>query len=271
MPIVGAACAGRTHCVWSKSSVFGARELLQLQADPIRRRFRFSENSPAGRSHACFAATPINIIPMDTMSKRNHLLASAAAVAAIMLGFAQSAAAADGVINFTGNIVASTCDVSNATDSGTPGSGDGINGAPVFEVDLGTVSTASLDHSDSTHISASRPINLQLDCADVGTLTKVKVYFDAEAGSGLDTTNTNLLKNEGSATGFGIGLYNSDNSLLNLASKEPLLDADLNVTQGSTRANTATASFDLRAGYVRTGTVGAGNVSARLPFTLSYE
>ncbi|NNB46833.1 fimbrial protein [Pseudomonas chlororaphis] len=175
-----------------------------------------------------------------------------------------SALAADGTINFTGDIVAASCKIGEGT--GTPvGEGNAIN------VNLGKVSTDSLGGGAGGSIVGGKSINLNLDCGGTAEgLKSVKLQFDPSSGSGVDSSNVSLLKVTGGAEGVGIGLYNSSNKLVNLGANETI-DGDLVPTTVDDKT-TYSAKLNLRAGYVANGApFKAGKADGTLPFTLSYE
>lgn len=176
--------------------------------------------------------------------------------------------AADGTINFTGNITAASCSITGGAGTNVTGE----KGKQDIAVNLGTVSADSVGGSSGHGIAGGTSINLSLDCGSSATdLTLVKMKFDPLAGSGIDGTNNKLLKISGTATGVGIGLYDSNNTLLNLAANETI-NAPL-VKGGTVETPTYTAALNLRAGYVSNGAakIAAGTANGTLPFTLSYE
>ncbi|WP_230957167.1 fimbrial protein [Burkholderia cepacia] len=190
------------------------------------------------------------------------------ALAAFATMFAAgSAMAADGTLNFTGKITAASCSITGGAGSTVTGG----KGDQNIAVDLGTVSADALGGTAGNGIAAGTAINLNLDCGNTATdLTTVKVKFDPLAGSGTDAKNNKLLKTTGTATGVGIGIYNADNKLLNLAANETF-DAPL-VKTGEGAAAVYTASLNMRAGYVANGEkIDAGTANGTLPFTLTYE
>jgi type 1 fimbria pilin len=86
------------------------------------------------------------------------------------------------------------------------------------------------------------------------------------SGSGLDPKNNNLLKTTGAAKGVGIGIFDANSALINLAANQAI-DAPL-VTVGTT----STAVLNMRAGYVANGeTLVPGTANGTLPFTLTYK
>lgn len=144
----------------------------------------------------------------------------AAAVASLVVG---NAMAADGTINFKGEITAAACSI-------TGGAGTTVGGAAgnqTIDVNLGKISIDSLGGTAGGSIAGGTSLNLNLDCGKTGTgLTTVKLKFNPMSGSTIDPNNESLLKTVGTATGVGIGIYGSDGKLLNLSANETI-DAPL--------------------------------------------
>ncbi|WP_109846858.1 fimbrial protein [Pseudomonas aeruginosa] len=187
--------------------------------------------------------------------------------------FAGSAVAADGVINFTGSIVAASCSMSGGAGTAVGGAAGNQN----IDVDLGKVSIDSLGGVAGGSIAGGNNISLKLDCGQTGTgLTAVKVKFDPASGSGIDLDNPSLLKVTGTATGVGIGIYNSTGKLLNLSANESI-DTPLVATPGKDKdgkdITTYSADLNLRAAYVKAGSTApkAGTANGTLPFTITYN
>lgn len=147
----------------------------------------------------------------------------AAAVASLVVG---NAMAADGTINFKGEITAAACSI-------TGGAGTTVGGAAgnqTIDVSLGKISIDSLGGTAGSSIAGGTSLNLNLDCGKTGTgLTTVKLKFDPVSGTGIDSHNESLLKlgKDSTATGVGIGIYGSDGKLLNLSANETI-NAPLN-------------------------------------------
>jgi type 1 fimbria pilin len=180
-----------------------------------------------------------------------------------------SAIAADGKIEFTGEITAASCSV-------TAGAGTGITGNKgnaVIAVGLGKVSIDSLKNAGTTPIVAGTPININLDCGNTATgLTTVKMKFDPYSGSGVDDKNNALLKiSPGGAAGVGIGIFAANNTMLNLAAGDSF-DSAL-IATGAGAAAQYTAHLNIRAAYVANGepTITPGAANGTLPYTLTYQ
>ncbi|AZD18097.1 fimbrial protein [Pseudomonas chlororaphis] len=178
-----------------------------------------------------------------------------------------SALAADGTINFTGEIIAASCKI----DGGAGTTVGGEKGKQNINVDLGKVSSDSLSGTAGGTIVGGQSINLSLDCGGTAEgLKSVKLKFDPSSGSGIDSKKGSLLKVSGTAEGVGIGLYNGSNALVNLGANETI-NGDL-VPNKEGDVTTYTAQLNMRAGYVANGApVKAGTANGTLPFTLTYE
>ncbi|WP_232456765.1 fimbrial protein [Burkholderia ubonensis] len=188
-------------------------------------------------------------------------------IAAAVALAASSAMAADGTINFTGEIVAASCGITGGNGTSVTGG----KGNQSIDVKLGKVSADTLSGTAGGGIAAGTAINLNLDCgATAKGLTSVKVRFDPAGGSGVDGHNNKLLQVTGTAKGVGIGIFNTAGTLLNLNANETF-DAPL-VQGGTEEAPVYTANLALRAGYVANGSeITAGTANGTLPFTLTYE
>ena len=188
-------------------------------------------------------------------------------VAAAVALAAGSAMAADGTINFTGEIVAASCGITGGNGTSVTGG----KGQQSIDVKLGKVSVDSLGGPAGGGIAAGTAVNLNLDCgATAKGLSTVKVRFDPASGSGVDGKNNKLLQTTGTAKGVGIGIYDTAGTLLNMNANETF-DAPL-VNGGTAEAPVYTANLAMRAGYVKNGDeVIAGVANGTLPFTLTYE
>lgn len=190
----------------------------------------------------------------------------AAAIAGLL---ANSAMAADGTINFTGEITSASCTI-------TGGSGTTVGGGKgnyTIDIDLKKVPIDALGGSAGGGIAAGTNINLSLDCGNTGTgLDVVQVKFDPAGGSGIDPYNPALLKTTGTATGVGIGIYDTSNNLLDLSANQTF-DATLDKDESDPNNIQYSAELNLRAGYVKSGSAmpTAGTADGTLPFTLTYN
>ncbi|MEM6052091.1 fimbrial protein [Erwinia sp. P7711] len=156
------------------------------------------------------------------------------------------AQAADGTINFSGNITDAACTVDADSASQT--------------VNLGTVSAKAFSAAGST--AAPTKFNITLSSCPA-TVTSASVKFDGL----VNTTNTDLLalNTDSTAAGVGIAIYEADSS-----TPVPLLTASSSQVIDSTDGATNTLSFVAK--YMATAaTVTAGTANASTDFTIVYN
>ncbi|CAI8854970.1 putative major fimbrial subunit LpfA [Pseudomonas chlororaphis] len=167
--------------------------------------------------------------------------------AALLAGsaIATMANAADGTINFTGNITDAACTVTANTANQT--------------VTMGTVASSALNAVGAT--AAPSRFNIVLTACPV-TATSATVKFDGPA----DAANSSLLaltNTAGVATGVGIGLYEKD-----AVTQIPVGGA----SASQALSTTADTTFEFFAKYVATNaTVVAGSANAVSDFTVIYN
>jgi major type 1 subunit fimbrin (pilin) len=169
--------------------------------------------------------------------------------------------AANGIINFQGELINSTC-------TAVPGPGSGSGSGSNFLIDFGKVSIADLSDGTGTSHGGARFVNVQVDCTNATSLTTVKAGFDPAAGSGIDANDSRLLAVTGASRGAGIAMINEAGAVINLSGNETI---DWPLTVDATTGD-ATALMQMRAAYVRNGvTPVPGANTAQLPFTLTFE
>ncbi|WP_434524959.1 fimbrial protein [Photorhabdus asymbiotica] len=161
--------------------------------------------------------------------------------------FISVANAADGKINFTGNIIATACKID--TNSANQ------------NVNMGTISSSAFNGVDST--AAATPFSIKLsDCPPEYSNAQVK--FDGQT----DGKNSNLLalsndKGQAVADGVAIGIYEEDSSTL-----IPLIKASK--FQAFTDQKTAELKFIAK--YIATAqTISPGSGDAVANFTIVYN
>ncbi|KFK92345.1 MULTISPECIES: fimbrial protein [unclassified Serratia (in: enterobacteria)] len=170
--------------------------------------------------------------------KKTLLIATLAA-----LFSAQSANAADGVINFTGNVTDTACTVDSASANQT--------------VDLGTVSTSAFSGAGST--ASPTRFTISLTTCPVAA-NSAKVRFDGKTAAG----NSAIIGlNSGQTAGnIGVAIYEDNSSTL-----IPVGSPSAAKTLTSTGVNEMTYI----AKYMATGTsVSAGSANATATFTITY-
>lgn len=167
------------------------------------------------------------------------------AVLAVICGAAVSTAnAADGTINFTGEIIDAACTVSAATANQT--------------VALGQVSKSAFSAVNDTAAATAFQIDLSACPASV---TSASVKFDGTPYNG-DNTALALTPLTGAATGVGIRIRNENNLVL------PLFTASPAVALATGTTNTLKFS----AAYVaKEAAVTAGPANAVATFSVVYN
>lgn len=175
--------------------------------------------------------------------KKNFIIIAMAVTAALS---ASSAYAADGQVNFTGEIIDAACEVVN-----TPSN--------PLDVQLGRVSKTAFTAAGD--LSSATKFTLQLkNCPATATTAQVK--FDGTALNG-DNSVLALTQDTGVATGVGIQLSDDSNTVLPLytASKTyPLV------------SGTAVNNLDFSARYIATNaSVTAGPANSTATFTVNYN
>lgn len=160
--------------------------------------------------------------------------------------FSVSAFAADGQVNFTGEIIDAACQVVN-----TPSN--------PLNVVLGKVAKTAFTGTGST--ASATKFTLQLtNCP--ATVSTASVKFDGTSVNG-DTTLLALTQESGVATGVGIQLADASNTVL------PLYTASMAYPLVS---GTATNNLDFVARYIATAdTVTAGPANSMASFTVNYN
>lgn len=188
-------------------------------------------------------------------------LALASTFVALSSLYPMAHAASSGIISFAGSITNSTCTV-NASAAGT---------AATIIVPMGIVSINELGTGSGTNFGSSKPITLTINCPNITGLSSVSAQFTPNSsGTGTNNVDSRLLRTTGTAIGVGIGIIDSNNSLINLnelASSSPKA-----LTAGA--GTTGSATINLRAAYIRavsgSGDPTPGTANGTLPFTLTF-
>ncbi|HEI8868027.1 TPA: fimbrial protein [Serratia odorifera] len=183
--------------------------------------------------------------------KHNLLVMAMAATAALSLS---SAFAADGQINFKGEILDSACQVVNSVSS-------------PLDVTLGKVAKTAFSGAGST--ASPTKFTLQLSGCPA-SVTSATVKFDGPAADG-DNGVLALTQESGVATGVGIQLTDASQKVL------PLFDESAPYkltpsTAGTTGGADVVNDLAFIARYVATAaTVTAGPANAVANFTVNYN
>ncbi|MGL5389664.1 MAG: fimbrial protein [Serratia sp. (in: enterobacteria)] len=175
---------------------------------------------------------------------KKNLIAAAIVSAAILS--AASVMAADGQVNFKGEIIDSACEVVNNVSS-------------PLDVTLGQVAKTAFTGAGSTTAATKFILQLQ-NCPD--SVTKAAVKFDGTADAG-DNNVLQLTQETGVATGVGIQLSDASDAVL------PLFTAS---TSYPLVAGTAVNSLGFVARYIATSdTVNAGPANSVASFSVIYN
>ncbi|HEK3218856.1 TPA: fimbrial protein [Proteus mirabilis] len=152
--------------------------------------------------------------------------------------------AADGTIDFTGEIIDNACELAAGSDA--------------LKVNLGKVSKTALPNAKSTAAATKFTIKL-INCP--ATVSTASVKFDAESYSGDDTVIA-LKQESGVATGVGIQIMDDANTVV------PLFTASKNYPLKEGVEN----NLDFIARYIaKTDSVTAGLANANATFTINYN
>lgn len=175
---------------------------------------------------------------------KKHTLLSLAGLVSVL--FMQAASAANGTVNFTGEIVKSTCDVVSADKNKT--------------VVLGKYPTSAFPTTGST--SGAKAFSISLEKCEAGDYS---LRFDGNTPAGFP----NLLAISGGATGVGVEIVDNNGAIVPVT-QDVALPASVKIAATGTTPGAAT--FNLRARYKSfqdTVTPGAANSSAT--FTIEYK
>ncbi|WP_273827212.1 fimbrial protein [Providencia rettgeri] len=155
-----------------------------------------------------------------------------------------NAFAADGTIDFTGEITDQACELAAGSDA--------------LKVNLGKVSKTALPSTGSTASATKFTIKL-INCP--ATVTTASVKFDADSYLGDDTV-IKLKEEAGVATGVGIQITDDLNTIV------PLFTASKNYPLKQNVEN----NLDFRARYIaKSDTVTTGPANGTATFTINYN
>ncbi|MDR2224849.1 MAG: fimbrial protein [Providencia sp.] len=155
-----------------------------------------------------------------------------------------NAFAADGTIDFTGEITDQACELAAGSDA--------------LKMNLGKVSKTALPSTGSTASATKFTIKL-INCP--ATVTTASVKFDADSYLGDDTV-IKLKEEAGVATGVGIQITDDLNTIV------PLFTASKNYPLKQNVEN----NLDFRARYIaKSDTVTTGPANGTATFTINYN
>jgi major type 1 subunit fimbrin (pilin) len=175
------------------------------------------------------------------MKKQLHVFA----LVSVICGASVSAAnAADGTIQFNGEIIDAACTVSPSSANQT--------------VNLGQISDKAFTGAGDTAGATAFQIDLT-SCP--ATVSSASVKFDGTPYQG-DNSALELTQGAGVATGVGIQIRNADNSVLPLFTQ----------SQSTTLSQTGTNTLKFNAAYVaKAAAVTAGPANATATFSVVYN
>ncbi|QLK63805.1 fimbrial protein (plasmid) [Enterobacteriaceae bacterium Kacie_13] len=167
----------------------------------------------------------------------NKAIIAAAMLSALSFNVAQ---AADGTINFTGKILASTCDINGEASD------------VKIEVPLGT--HLPTEFATTGNKSFNVPFSIDLtECDD--SIKNAQVKF-----TGTADTNPQLIAVTGGAVGVGVGLYEEDGTQI-----------AINTTSATKPVTAKAATLKYSANYVANGeAVEPGDANATADFSIEY-
>ncbi|MGX4743133.1 fimbrial protein [Providencia rettgeri] len=173
---------------------------------------------------------------------KKNLLASL--IAATSIFAVNNALAADGTIDFTGEIIDQACELAAGSDA--------------LKVNLGQVSKKALPTAGSTAAATKFTIKL-INCP--ATVTTASVKFDADSYIGDDEV-IKLKEETGVATGVGIQITDDTNKVVPLFTASKAYPLKENVEN----------NLDFRARYIaKSDTVTPGPANATATFTINYN
>ncbi|MBW3512197.1 fimbrial protein [Janthinobacterium sp. NKUCC06_STL] len=189
-------------------------------------------------------------------SFRSCTMISQARILAVLLSavVAQSAFASDGTINFTGELLDSTCTVNV----------NGAVGPAAASVTLPKVSAKQLSTDKAT--AGQTAFNITLS-ACAGTSTSAAAYF--ESGAGVDQV-TGYVKNTGAAKQVAL-------QLVDLTSDTVIKAGDIGQTTSTskikknTTGTTPTTVLPYAVQYISTGVATAGTVIGAVTYSITYQ
>lgn len=184
------------------------------------------------------------------MSKLRMTVCAVALSMVSTYGFAAGTPVTQGTVTFTGKLIADTCSI-------TAGDED-------KQVTLPTLSIQSLDVAGKEAGTTTFDLHVEA-CPD--TVTQVAAHFEAINSDGFDATTQNLtnstLKADGGAENVQIRLFDKDGSTqIPVGGTGAMFDVD---------ATTHKATMTYIGGYYATAATTAGDVTAKVQYTLAYK
>lgn len=173
-------------------------------------------------------------------------------VCLLAMGFvACSAYAADpvtqGTVTFNGELITETCSI--------------VSGDEDLQVQLPTLSTKSLAVAGDE--AGSKSFDIRVENCDAG-ISKVGAHFEALNSTGYDIKTGNLTNASTSAskaTNVQVRLYDADGTPMTVGTTGQMFDID---------STSQKATLRYFGGYYATGASTAGDVMAKVQYTLAY-
>jgi len=169
-----------------------------------------------------------------------------------------SALAADGTINFTGDINGNTCTING-----------GAEGSNTQSVALGSVPVSALQKQGD--LAGMQPFSIQLTNCD-STGTSVAARFESLT---LGSPDGHLMLTgngtQGVAKNVMIALYDSKNNLQPVNGTVPTESYTTFTSTGEGEAAVKSATLNYIAAYYATGKSEAGTANSTVSYTLSYQ
>ncbi|SEE24064.1 MULTISPECIES: fimbrial protein [Pseudomonas] len=164
----------------------------------------------------------------------------------LIAGSLQTASAANGTVNFTGEIVQSTCAV--------------VSGDQTKTVVLGKYPTSAFPKTGAT--SGAKAFTISLEKCEAGDYS---LRFDGNTPTG----NPDLLAVTGGAKGVGVEILDNNSAIVPITQD---VAAPASVTIAATGTSPGAATFNLRARYRSfQDVVTAGQANSNATFTIQYK
>ncbi|EHM49131.1 MAG: type 1 fimbrial protein [Yokenella regensburgei] len=169
------------------------------------------------------------------------------AAALILSATAMNAYAVNGKVEFTGEIIKSTCNV--------------VSGDQDKQVFIGKYPTSAFTKVGD--VTASKAFTIQLEKCTAGDYT---LRFDGQTVAG----HSNLLSVD-KAQGVGIEILDNNEKIIPINQSAGTDTPWVTITPSAPEASDGTATFNLKARYKSFDTVQAGSANANANFTIEYK
>lgn len=170
-------------------------------------------------------------------------------LASVGLAAATAAYAIDGTITFTGNVIASTCE---------------INGSNDVDVVLPTIGTTALTSVGA--VGGRTPFALSLKNCPYSEAAPMKVGVWFEPGANVNMTTGHLTVGTGDAKNVEVQILNDQHQPIKIGASVSSQNSQM-VSIGSDK----TAQLNYFGEYYATGTVEPGSVKTNVQYSLVYQ